>query len=214
MELILGIFLIILSLVSWIAWSIILLAVFFLAMFIPWGLWEGVMYFTFNNVMNFVSKIPTFIGWFIGYVFALPFCIPGIVIAFWSYVQVLFMSILVLNGDPNSTFAQNYLTYVSEWEFSSPGCMVVARFFYNHMQWLWGCGSVCKSFYPWQNGVWADVSIDLPIPVTCIKIFLLGIPYTLMFIIPLLPLVWSIFRPIIAANSHLPSVLDNGDGRD
>ena len=72
MALILGTFLIVLFVISWIAWSILLCAVFFLAIALPWSLWEGFMYLTFNNLINLIAKITTFIGAIIGFMFSLP----------------------------------------------------------------------------------------------------------------------------------------------
>ena len=214
MALILGIFLIVLFVISWIAWSILLCAVFFLAIALPWALWEGFMYLTFNNLINLIAKIPTFIGAIIGFMFSLPFAIPGIVVSIWCYIQVIFMGILIFNGDPTSTFAKNYLTYVADWEFSTPGCMFIARFFYNHCQWLWGGAGIFRGYYFWQNGVWQDISCELPIPLVIVKVFLLAIPYMLMFLLPLLPVLWSISRPFIGAFSFLPAISGNGDGRN
>lgn len=214
MEFILGIFIIVLSIVSWIVWSFVMLLIFALAIGLPWFAWEGLMALTFNNLINLVAKIPTFIGWIIGFVFALPFAIPGIAISIWCYIQVALMGILVLNGDPTSTFAKNFLKYIEEWEFSNPGCMFIARFFYEHMQWLWGGASIFRGYFFWQNGTWIEIGSELPIPIVIVKTFLLAIPLMAMFIVPLIPVVWSICRPIIGACSGLPAISGNGDGRD
>lgn len=214
MEFIFGIFITVLSIISWIAWSIILGIVFFLAVAIPWCVWEGFMWLTFNNIINAIAKIPTFIGWLIGFIVALPFAIPGIVISIWCYIQTIIMGILVLNGDPTSTYAQNYLKIVEDWEFSTPGCMFVARYFYNNMQWLWGGASIFRGYFFWQNGVWMDIGNELSVPFTILKTFLLAIPILLMFVLPLLPVLWSITRPFVGAASCLPAVSENGDGRD
>lgn len=213
MELIIGIFLIVLFFVAWIIWSILLCAAFLLAILLPWGIWECFMYLTFNNLINLVAKIPTFIGVIIGFLFALPFAIPGIVISIWCYIQVIFMALLIFNGDPTSDFATNYLSCVSVWEFDTPGCLFIARFFYNHCQWLWGGAGMFRGYYFWQNGVWMDIGEELPVPLIIVKLFLLAIPYMLMFLLPLFPVLWSITRPFVGAFSHLPAVSGNGDGR-
>ena len=214
MELIGVLFLGVLSFISWIFWSILLCAVFFLAIFLPWAIWEGFMYLTFNNLINLVAKIPTFIGVIIGFMFALPFAIPGIVLCLWCYIQVILMAILVFIGDPTNEYAANYLKWIEIWEFSSPGCMFIARFFYENCQWLWGSASIFKGYYFWQNGVWMDVGQELPVPFSIIKIFLLSPAYALMTLLPQLPVLWSIVRPFAGAFSRLPAVSGNGTGRD
>lgn len=214
MELIFVIFAFILSFVSWLIWGIILACVFFLAVAIPWGIWEGFMYLTFNNVINAISKIPTFIGIIIGFVFALPFAIPGIVISIWFYIQTIFMGILVWCGDPTNEFAVNFLKLIEKFEFGNPGCMFVARYFYEHMQWLWGGASIFRGYYFWQNGVWMDLGNELDVPFVILKIVVLAIPLSIMGIVPFIPVIWSIFRPIAGALSILPAISGNGDGRD
>jgi len=213
MELIIGIFLIVLFFVAWIVWSILLCAAFLLAILLPWGIWEGFMYLTFNNLINLVAKIPTFIGVIIGFLFALPFAIPGIVISIWCYIQVIFMALLIFNGDPTSDFATNYLSSVSAWEFDTPGSLFIARFFHDHCQWLWGGAGMFRGYFFWQNGVWMDIGEELPVPMIIVKLFLLAIPYMLMFLLPLFPVLWSITRPFVGALSLLPAVSGNGDGR-
>lgn len=214
MELIIGLFIIILSFVSWIAWAILLVAIFALAILIPWGIWEFFMYLTFNNLINLVSKIPSFLGLVIGFMFALPFAIPGIVISTWCCIQTIFMALLVFNGDPTSDFAVNYLKCVEIFEFGDPGIMFIARFFYNHMQWFWGGASMFRGYFFWQNGVWMDIGAELDVPFIILKLFLLAIPFMAMFIIPLLPVLWSITRPFCGALSILPAISGNGEGRN
>lgn len=214
MTFLLGIFLIVLYFIAWMFWAILICTTFFLAIAIPWGIWEVFMYLTFNNVINWVSKIPTFIGWIIGFIFALPFAIPGLLISIWCYAQTLMMAILVLNGDPTSNYAKNYLDIVNVWEFENPGNMIIARFFYNHMQWLWGGASMFRGSYFWQNGVWINIGDELSPPFALLKLVVLCIPYTLIFLFPLMPLCWSIFRPILGACRKLPAISDNGTGRD
>lgn len=214
MELMYFIFILISSIISWLAWGIVLGTVFFIGVGLPWAIWEFFMYLTFNNVINLISKIPTFIGFILGFLIALPFAIPGIVVSIWSYIQIIFMGILVINGDPTSTFATNYMTYIEQWEMSGPGSMVIARFFYEHMQWLWGGASMFRGYFFWQNGVWADIGNELPVPAIIIKMLVLSIPIMAMFLLPLIPVVWSLFRPLAGAMSVLPALSDNGDGRD
>lgn len=214
MALIFGILCVVAWLVSWIFWGVTVSVVFFLAMAIPFFIWEGFMYLTFNNLINAVAKIPTWIGFIIGYLFALPFAIPGLVFMTWCYIQTLFMGILTLAG-ADSAFATNYINNLQVWEFDNPGIMFIARFYYNHCQWLWGGAGFFRGYYFWQNGVWADAcTTDMPVPIMICKLFILCIPYMMMFILPIIPLLWSLFRPLVGAASCLPAVSENGDGRD
>jgi hypothetical protein len=204
----------ILFLFSWIVWGITLAVVFIVAMLIPWYIWEGFMYLTFNNVINFVSKIPTFLGWLIGFCFAAPFAIPTTMIAIWTYLQILVMGGLVITGDPNSHWVKELMDLVTAMEGSSGGSMFLVRFFKEHMQWLWGAGSILKSTFPWQNGVWAAVGEELSPPMMIIKLFILAIFYVIIFAVPILPIIWGLCRPIAGACSILPALMNNGDGRD
>lgn len=214
MEILFIMFLIAVFFVSWVMWGIIACVVFSLAILIPWGLLELFMYYTFNNIMNAVSKIPTVFGWIIGFLFALPFSIPGIVLSTWCYFQIAFMGELVIKGDPTSSYVHKFPNNLAFFEGGYDGSMIIARFFYDHCQWLWGSSSIFKGLYPWQNGVWCAAGDPLSPPISVIKIFVLCIPYSLMFILPLIPVIWSLFRPIVAACSKLPAVTDNGNGRD
>ena len=215
MAFVFGILCIVLWLFSWIFWGVLVSAVFFLFMAIPFFIWEGFMYLTFNNLINAVAKIPGCIGFLIGFMFAIPFAVPGAALMLWCYIQTVFMAVLTFVAYPGSDFAANYLEYVRMFEFDDPGIMFLARFYYNHCQWLWGGGGFFRGYYFWQNGVWADACTDdLPVPIMICKLFLLCIPYMLMFVLPLVPLCWSILRPIVGGMSRLPAVSDNGDGKD
>ena len=78
------------------------------------------------------------------------------------------------------------------------------------------------SYYPWQNNCgegWSKGDFfwpicDMEFPFICIKLVFLALPYVAMFVLPLLPIVWSISRPFVGAMSRLPSISRNGEGRD
>lgn len=214
MTIVLSIFLGLLSLFTWIIWAILILAVFLGAVAIPFAIWELFMYFTFNNVINLFAKIP-FIGPLLAFLIAIPFAIISTTISLWALLQAWLMGILTFCGDATSTFCKNFIQgCVVPWEDHWSHSFVIIRFYYDHMQWLWGGANFMKSWFFWQNGCWCDVGNLLPIPFAIIKVFLLALPYTLMFVLPILPVLWSFLRPIVGACSRLPAVSGNGDGRN
>lgn len=209
----------ILALVSWLIWAIIAVAIAFLVVFIPWFIWDCLMRLTFYNVINCIAKLPSFIGAFFGFIFTLPVAAVGIGISIWAYVQALLIALLTFRGDPDTTFCQEFLTRCIG-AFESEGCnhMFIARFYYEHCQWIWGGAGFMHSYYPWQNGCGTGplfgVGETLPVPAMIAKLFLLALPYMLMFILPIFPVLWSFTRPIVGAMAKLPSICENGDGRD
>ena len=215
--------LVILFIVSWVLWSITAILVFIAAAGIPWGLWELFMYLTFNNIINAAAKLPSFIGILLGFVLTLPFAAVALAIALWTYVQTFLMALLTFRGF-SENFSDTFLTSCVS-AFESEGChhMIIARFYYEHCQWLWGGASFMYSYYPWQNGCgkgWVEGSDfwwpvgEIPIPVVIIKLFFLGLPYMFLFVAPLLPVLWSFTRPFVGAFAKLPAASGNGDGRD
>ena len=216
MAIVFGIFVFVLFFISWIFWAVITSVIFFAEVAIPWVIWEGFMYYTFNNIINAIAKIPTFIGWIIGFLFALPFAIPGIVLSIWCYVQTVLMGVLVFLGDcpETSPTIANFPKIIDALAGPDSSCpMFILKYFYEHMKWVWGGAGLFKGYFFWQNNVWADCS-EIPVPIMIVKLFLLCLPYMCLFVLPLIPVLWSIFRPIIGACSMLPAVSDNGDGRD
>lgn len=209
---------------SWIVWAIVVGIVFFAAVGIPWAIWEGFMFLTFNNIINAFAKLPSFIGAFFGFVLTVPFAIVSVGVCVWAYAQTILMGILTFRGDPSSEFCQTFIEkMVLPWE--SKGChsFVIVRYYYEHCQWLWGGAGFEHSWFPWQNGCgqgwgnldfWWPVGETLPVEFKIIKLILLALPYLALFVLPIIPLVWSLFRPIVGALSALPAVSGNGDGRD
>ena len=212
-----------LGIVSWLIWSIVVCIVFLAAVGIPWGIWELFMYLTFNNIINAFAKLPSFIGGLLGFVLTLPFAAVAVVVSIWAYIQTFLMGILTFRGFYGD-FAQSFIkTCVEPFEEGWPKSFIIARYYYEHCQWLWGGASCMYSYFPWQNGCgkgWVDGSdfwwpvCQIPVPFMCIKLLLLGLPYMAMFVLPLIPIIWSITRPFVGAFSALPAVSGNGDGRD
>lgn len=211
-----------LGVISWIIWAIIVCAVFFAAVGLPWGIWELFMYLTFNNIINLFAKLPSFIGFIFGFVLTLPFAAISTAVCIWAYIQTILMGILTFRGF-SEDFAQTFIeTCVVPWEQGWPKSFVIVRYYYEHCQWIWG-GACCQySWFPWQNqcgqgwlngDFWWPIC-DIPVPFKIIKLVLLGIPYMAMFILPLIPCLWSAFRPFLGGFSCLPAVSGNGDGRD
>ena len=209
---------------TWIFWGIIVSVVFFAAVGIPWGIWELFMFLTFNNIINLFAKLPSFIGAFFGFVLTLPFAIVSTIVVLWAYIQSIMMGLLTLRGVGNSIYCKNFINEIVvpiESSFRFP--FVIVRYYYDHMQWLWGGAGFTNSWFFWQNGCgkgwlegdfWWPCGAELPVPFQIIKLFLLGLPYIAMFILPLIPLLWCIFRPIVGACCALPAISGNGDGRD
>lgn len=210
---------IVLGIISWIVWAIFAVVIAFAVTFIPWIIWDYLMRLTFYNVINCIAKLPSFIGVLLGFLFTLPFAAVGIGISLWAYTQSLLIALLTFRGDPNTEFCAKFVeTCIGAFESDGFHHMIIARFYYEHCQWLWGGAGFMHSYYPWQNGcgtgVWFGVGNELPIPVMIIKLLLLALPYMFMFILPILPVLWSFTRPIVGAMAKLPAISGNGDGRD
>lgn len=101
--------------------------------------------------------------------------------------------------------------------------MIIVRFYHDHCQWLWGGAGFMHSYYPWQNGCgkgWVEGSDfwwpvgEIPVPMMIVKLLLLALPYMILFVAPLFPVLWSFVRPVLGACAKLPAVSGNGDGRD
>lgn len=210
--------------ISWVIWSILACIVFFAAVGIPWGIWELFMFLTFNNIINAIAKLPGCLGSLLGFVLTLPFAAVAAAVSLWAYLQTALMGILTFRGFSDTHFPEKFLSGCVI-PFESEGChhMIIARYYYEHCQWIWGGAGFMHSYFPWQNGCgkgWLDGSdfwwpvCEIPIPIAIIKLFLLALPYMAMFVLPLLPLLWSITRPLVGALSALPAVSGNGDGRD
>ena len=211
----------ILAVVAWIIWAVIVCIVFFAAVGIPWGIWELFMFLTFNNIINLFAKLPSFIGAIFGFVLTLPFAGIALAVSIWAYVQTFLMGLLTFRGFGD--FPQSFITSCVE-PFESEGfhSFIIARFYHDHCQWLWGGASFMHSWYPWQNGCgggwsagdfWWPVC-EIPVPFMIVKLFLLALPYMAMFVLPLVPIFWSLSRPFVGAFARLPAVSGNGDGRD
>lgn len=222
MELIFVIGMGIVGFISWIIWAIIVGLVFCLAVGIPWGLWELFMYLTFNNIINLFAKLPSFIGFLFGFILTLPFAGIAFGITLWCYIQTCLMGILTFRGF-SENFASTFIQKcVEPLEGSWPYSFVIVRYYFDHCQWLWGGAGFQYSYFPWQNGCgggWGAGSFwwpicDIPVPFQIIKLFLLALPYVALFALPLLPLLWSFFRPLVGGFAALPAVSGNGDGRD
>ena len=208
---------------SWVFWTVVVCIVFIAAAGIPWGIWELIMYLTVNNIINAAAKLPSFIGVLLGFVLTLPFAAVSLAISIWAYIQTALMALLTFRGF-SGNFADTFLTGIVS-HFESEDCrhMIIVRFYYEHCQWLWGGANFMQSYYPWQNGCgkgWVEGSdfwwpiCEIPVPIMIIKLFLLALPYMALFVLPLFPIIWSLAKPFVGAGAQLPSVSQNGDGRD
>ena len=221
MALLLFIGMVVFGLVAWLLWGIIVCIVFFAAVGIPWGIWELFMYLTFNNIINAVAKLPSFIGGLLGFILTLPFAGIAATVSIWAYLQTILMGLLTFRGFSDH-FAENFISgWLVPFEDGVP--FVIARYYYDHCQWIWGGACFQYSYFPWQNGCgqgWLEGSdfwwpiCPTPVPFQIMKLLILALPYMAMFILPLLPILWSITRPFVGAFSRLPAVSGNGDGRD
>lgn len=203
------------GIVAWLIWAILICIVFLAAVGIPWAIWEFFMYLTFNNIINLFAKLPSFIGFIFGFALSLPFAIVSTTICIWAYLQTVLMGILTFKGftDPDftATFVQNM---IEPWEEGWPKLFIIARYYYDHCQWLWGGASFMQSYFPWQNncgGGWMAGDFwwpvcEIPVPFMIIKLFLLALPYVLLFALPLLPILWSALRPFVGGFAALPAV--------
>ena len=198
---------------SWIIWSLLAIIIFTAAVGIPWGIWKGFLYLTFNNIINFIAKIP-FIGPILGFLFSIPFASVSIIVTIWAYVQVVLMGILTIQGYAGYGICNTFLEdYVIPLESDLPNSFIIARYYYEHMQWVWGGAGIMGSYFPWENGVMVPIHGTGPIG-WVIKAIFLALPYTAMFIFPLFPVLWSFTMPISGALARLPSISQNGTGRD
>ena len=214
----------VLSVISWIIWAIVVGFVFFAAVGLPWAIWEFFMFLTFNNIINCFAKLPSIIGGFFGFILTLPFSGIAAAVSIWAYLQTILMGILTFRGNPNDPFCVNFIkNCVEPLEFGGEHSFVIVRYYYEHCQWIWGGAGFQHSWFPWQNGCgagwthgsfWWPSGEMLPVEFQIIKLFLLCFPYMMLFILPLLPVIWSITRPIVGACASLPAVSGNGDGRD
>lgn len=202
---------------AWVLWAIIAAIVLFAAVGIPFFIWEGFMFLTFNNIINLFAKLPSFIGWLFGFILTLPFAIIATTVTLWAYIQACLMGLLTFRGFYGG-FAEHFIQdYVTPWESGWPKSFVIARYYYEHCQWLWGGAGFQYSFFPWQNncgGGWMNGDFwwpvcEIPVPFMIIKLILLAIPYMALFVLPLLPLLWSIVRPFVGAAAALPAVSGN-----
>lgn len=203
----------VLFLISWIVWSIVAITVFFAAVGIPWGIWVLFLYLTFNNLINLIAKI-RHVGPLLGFILTLPFAGVSVVVTVWAYVQVAMMGILTFRGYAGYGICNTFIEdLVEPWEKDLPYSFVIARYYYEHMQWLWGGAGFMGSYFPWENGVMVPVH-GMGVIGWCVKLFFLALPYMALFVLPLLPVLWSFSMPILGALSHLPAVSGNGNGRD
>ena len=224
MEVVIILFCGLLSVVTWLIWGILIGFVAFGAVAIPWAIWELFMYLTFNNIINAFAKLPSFIGWLFGFVLTLPFSLISTLVCIWAYIQTILIGVLTYNGNPNSEFCKTFIEdCVVPWEGSWPHSFVIIRYYYYHMQWLWGGAEPKTGWFFWQNGCgegwfkgdfWWPVGQELPVPFICLKLILLALPYIVVFVVPLFPILWSILRPFVGGMALLPSASGNGDGRD
>jgi len=201
---------------SWILWAVIALPVFFCSVYIPWLIWEGFMYLTFNNLINLLAKgegVFGFLGKVLAFIIMLPFAGVSTVLSLWAYFQTVLMGILTFHGAANSVFCKNFIqNYVVPWETDFHYGMIIVRWYYDYMQCIWGGSSFMVAYYPWQNGVMMAAPTEvLPVPMMIIKLVLLSIPFTIMFVVPLVPIIRSFNRAIVAAMGKLPSISGNGD---
>lgn len=205
------IFVFVLAVFSWILWDALATVVFIVAPLIPWGIMFLIMYLTFNNILNAIGKLPSVFGYFFGFICSLPFAVVYVTISIWTYAQTCLMGVLTFRGlDMADGFIANYVEPV---EGELPGSLFLVRFYYEHFQWLWGGLSFMYSLFPWNNGVWCEAR-PLEIPLVILKLFILAPFYTVIFIIPFLPIIWGVMMPILGACSRLPAVSGNGDGKD
>ena len=209
--------LVVLFIVSWVFWVIAAVLFFAAAAIVPWGIWELFMYLTFNNIINAAAKLPGCLGSLLGFVLTLPFSAVALAISLWTFVQTFLMALLTFLGGPLGVGSSGrFITdYVSA--FESEGChhMIIVRFYHDHCQWLWGGAGFMHSYYPWQNGCgkgWVDGSDfwwpvgEIPVPMMIVKLFLLALPYMLLFVAPLFPVLWSRVRPFLDASARLAAV--------
>lgn len=217
--------LVVLFIFSWVFWVIAAVLFFAAAAIVPWGIWELFMYLTFNNIINAAAKLPGCLGSLVGFVLTLPFAAVALAISLWTYVQTFLMALLTFLGGPleGGSSGRFISDYVSAFESEECHHMIIVRFYYEHCQWLWGGAGFMHSYYPWQNGCgkgWVEGSDfwwpvgEIPIPVVIIKLLFLALPYMILFVAPLFPIIWSLTRPFLGATAHLPAVSNNGDGRD
>lgn len=200
---------------SWILWGILIAGACFLAVVIPWAIWELFMFLTFNNIINLFAKLPSIIGAFFGFVLTLPFAIIATTVSIWAYAQALLMGLLTFHGNANLEFCKTFVEkMIVPWESQNFHSFFIVRFYYEHCQWIWGGAAFNVSYFPWQNGVWANVGEMLPIPIMILKLLIMAIPYFMMFVLPILPVIWSVLRPFVGGAARLPAVSGNGDGRD
>ena len=214
MELLLFLGCVIVFLVSWIIWAIIAIAVSVLLSGVLYFAFEIIMALTFNNLINAVAKAPGCLGRFLGFIFALPFGAFALGLSIWSTIQGEFIALRIFYGGktPGEEFLQSYVIPMEgEW----PGCMFLVRFFVNQYQCIWGGSSFMFAYFPFQNGVMLPLENDpLPVPMMIIKLFFLGVPYVILFLIPLIFVVRAITWSFIGAVGRLPAISGNGTGQD
>ena len=180
---------------------------------LPWLIFDLFMNLTFNNIVNVFAKIPL-IGWLLGMILYVPFVGLYLGISIWSLLNSLLVSILIFRGNPNSEFCiAEFMKTVEVFEGNGVHSMIIARWFYEHCQWIWGSGCFLNSSMPWMNGVWAPAT-EISVPLAIVKLFFLMIPYSAIFIIPFWPIILSFGRWILAILAKLPAISGNGKGRD
>lgn len=212
------IFGLVLALIAWVLWTIVVVSAVFIFCLGPWLLWDGIMRLTYYNFVNLVAKVPSFFGNLLGFVFSLPAAGVSLGISIWTGAQGILIALLTFRGDPNTEFCRTFGENFIQNSGNEIAKFHILQFYYEHCQWIWGGAGFMHSYYPWQCGLDESPLFSsgaiLPVPVMIIKLFLLAIPYMALFIIPIVPIIWSLARPIVGAMSRLPAISGNGDGRD
>lgn len=208
----------VLALVSWAIWVIIAVGAALILAFGLWFLWDGIMRLTYYNFVNLVAKVPSFIGNILGFVFTLPAAAVSLGISIWTGAQGILIALLTFRGDPNTEFCKTFGENFIQNSGDGIAKFHILQFYYEHCQWIWGGAGFMHSYFPWQCGLGDGALFSsgavLPVPAMIIKLFLLGLPYMALFVIPIAPIIWSLVRPIVGAMSRLPAISGNGDGRD
>lgn len=215
-SLLIGLGIVVAFILSWILYGIISITIFALFIFVPYFIFETIMYYTINNVINFCAKIPTILGWAIGFIISFVLSIPTMIVAIWIMANGYLIALLnVIKPADHANFIESY---VAPWEANlciagldfNLGQMFLARLYYHSCEWLWKSNSIFISPFPFiYNGVEIDSSF-----VWVCKLFLVALPTAIMFILPLVIIVWAcIGKPIAGSMSMLVSSSENGRGR-